>query len=109
MTVLMEKTSRFVLRWMEFLTRPHFICCFLIAWFLTNGWSYVGLIVGSILHLPLLKGICGGYVALLWMPFTPEKLITLTITIFLLKKLYPEDEEGLRILLNMKKSRETRD
>lgn len=103
MTVLMEKASQFVLRWMEFLTRPHFICCFLIAWFLTNGWAYLLLFFGTVWGNGWMMGIAGSYLALLWLPFTPEKIITLMLAIFFLKRWYPEDEETRKLFLYMKK------
>ena len=39
--------------------------------------------------------------ALLWVPFTPEKLITLTIAIVLLRFLFPDDQKTLGLLREM--------
>ncbi len=42
--------------------------------------------------------VATGYLALLWIPLTPEKLITIVIAIALLKFLFPNDKKTLGIL-----------
>ena len=84
-----------------FLTRPRFLLCFGLAWMLTNGWAYLFVLLGPALHLPFLTTVGGGYLALLWLPFTPEKILTVAIAVRLLKLLFPEDREPLRQLLDL--------
>jgi hypothetical protein len=40
----------------------------------------------------------GAYMALLWLPFTPEKIITCAIAIALLRWLFPNDKKTLAVL-----------
>ncbi|MDO5439574.1 MAG: hypothetical protein Q4F09_06095 [Erysipelotrichaceae bacterium] len=84
-----------------FLARPRFLLCFGLAWMLTNGWAYLFVLLGPALHLPFLTTVGGGYLALLWLPFTPEKLLTVAIAVRLLKLFFPEDRETLRQLLDI--------
>ena len=84
-----------------FLTRPRFLLCFGLAWMLTNGWAYLFVLLGPALHLPYLTALGTGYLALLWLPFTPEKILTVAIAVRLLKLLFPEDRETLRQLLDL--------
>ena len=70
---------------------------------ITNGWSYVLFGLGTFLDIPWMIAVSGAYLAFLWLPFTPEKLITLAIAIILLKWLFPKDEKTLGILKDMHK------
>lgn len=86
----------------EFLLNPRLLLCFGIAWIITNGWAYIVMWLGLLLKNEWLIGISGGYLAALWIPFTPEKIITVIIAIFLLKLLFPNDKKTLKKLHNMK-------
>jgi len=44
----------------------------------------------------------GAYLAFLWFPFSPEKLVTVAISIGLLKWLFPKDQKTLAVLRQMK-------
>jgi len=103
MTVLMEKIQKITLKAGRFLFNPHFMICFLFAWCLTNGWAYLLLFFGTVWGNGWMMGIAGSYLVLLWLPFTPEKIITLMLAIFFLKRWYPEDEETRKLFLYMKK------
>ncbi len=82
----------------QFVLNPRFMLCFGIAWLMTNGWSYIVLAIGTLFQIPWMIAISGAYMAFLWFPFTPEKLITLIIAMVLLKRLFPNDEKTLGIL-----------
>ena len=45
--------------------------------------------------------VAGGYLAFLWFPFSPEKLVTVAIAIALLRWLFPEDQKTLQVLRDM--------
>jgi len=45
-----------------------------------------------------------GYLALIWLPLTPEKLITLAIAILLLRRLFPNDQKTLAVLRRLQQS-----
>ena len=70
----------------------HLAICLLIAWMITNGWAYILLGLGIAFKWTWAESIGSGYLAVLWMPWTPEKLITIPIAIFLQKLIFPKDE-----------------
>ena len=92
-----EKLKKVVL----FITNPKLLLCVGIGWMITNGWSYVLFGLGTYYDIKWMIGVSGAYLAFLWFPFTPEKLLTLAIAIFLLKWLFPKDEKTLGTLKNM--------
>ena len=87
---------------LECVLNPRFMLCFGIAWMITNGWSYVCFVLGNAFDVGWLKYIATAYMALLWLPFTPEKIITFAIAILLLKLLFPNDKKTLAVLHNLK-------
>lgn len=82
----------------SFLANPRLILCWLIAWLITNGWSYIALGVGLYFDIVWLKAIASSYLAFLWLPISPEKLVTLAISLALLRFLFPDDEHTLGVL-----------
>lgn len=99
-----RKLKNFLIKTFRLLLNPRFVLCFGIAWFITNGWSYVALGMGTYFDISWLAAIATGYLALLWIPFTPEKLITAAIAITLLRFLFPNDEKTLGQLRAMYQS-----
>ena len=85
----------------QFLLNPRFLFCFGLAWMLTNGWSYVMFALGTWWKSSWMMAVSGTYMALLWFPFTPEKLITVIIAMGLLRWLFPNDQKTLGILRDM--------
>lgn len=96
----MKKT---VLKIIRFILNPRLLLCILLAWFITNGWSYVALAIGSYFRIIWLMTVSGTYLTLLWLPFTPEKIITFAIAIALLQKLFPNDLKTLAVLKELHK------
>ena len=98
----MKKILKKIAEWLKTLVwmvlNPRFLICFGLGWMITNGWSYIALGVGVWCELEWLTAIASGYLALLWVPATPEKLITVAIAIFFLKLLFPNDEKTLGVL-----------
>jgi len=64
---------------------------FALAWMVTNGWSYVFVMVGGWLDITWMVVAGTAWLSFLWMPFTPEKIVTLTLAGFLYKLIYKED------------------
>ena len=64
-----------------------FIFCFIIAWLITNGWAYLGAALGALFRIRLLTAVSSAYLAFLWFPGTPEKMVTLAIACALYRKL----------------------
>lgn len=74
----------------------HFLLCFGIAWMITNGWSYVFIILGKALSIKWMLTIGASYLAFLWLPITPEKVVTIPIAIWFVRKLFPNDFETIK-------------
>ena len=83
---------------LQFILNPRFIVCFGIGWMITNGWSYIMFAVGTLLDIEWMIIVSSAYLAFLWLPISPEKLVTLAIAIVLLKFLFPNDKKTLGIL-----------
>ena len=84
-----------------FLLNPRLLICFGIAWMITNGWSYLLIAAGTFWNINWMIAVGSGYLAFLWLPVTPEKILTLAISIALLKWLFPSDQKTLAVLREM--------
>ena len=100
-----EKTKEKIKIWAKkligFLLNPRFLLCFGLAWMITNGWSYVFVGVGTVYEIGWMFAVGTAYLAFLWLPFTPEKIVTVFISIALLKWIFPKDEKTLAVLVDM--------
>lgn len=87
-------------RYVRPFTSWKFIISFGTAWVITNGWAYVIAFVP--LNLPSwLKTFALSYIAFLYLPFTPEKLFTIPIAIWLHFKLFKTDTKTQEYLNTM--------
>lgn len=102
----MKNLKKEIIHWakliLEFCLNPRLLLCFGLAWLITNGWSYIALGLSFWLDLKWLGIIASTYLTALWIPFTPEKIITVIISIFLLKLLFPNDKKTLEKLYKIK-------
>ena len=100
-----EKTKQKIAEWLkkilQFLLNPRFLLCFGLAWMITNGWCYIFIGVGSFYEIEWMLYVGTTYLAFLWLPITPEKIITVPIAIAFLKWLFPKDEKTLAVLVDM--------
>ena len=87
-----------------FILNPHLLLCFGVGWMITNGWAYVCMGVGTFLDISWMIAVSGAYLTFLWLPATPEKIVTVIIAIVLLKFLFPKDEKTLAVLEDLYKS-----
>ena len=85
-------------RWARFLLNPRLLLCLAIAWMITNGWSYVMFGLGMLMKIHWMRVVGGAYMSFLWLPFTPEKLVTVMLAIGLMRLLYPRDRRTLGVL-----------
>lgn len=85
-------------RWARFLLNPRLLLCLAIAWMITNGWSYVMFGLGMLMKIHWMRVVGGAYMSFLWLPFTPEKLVTVVLAIGLMRLLYPRDRSTLGVL-----------
>ena len=98
---MVDKIKRFIKRAIAFILNPRLLLCFGIGWMITNGWSYILLGIGTWLGNEWMIGISSTYLAILWLPVSPEKIITVTIAIWLMKRMFPDDEKTLGTLRQM--------
>lgn len=93
-----EKLRHNLKRTAQFLLNPRLVLCWLIAWLITNGWSYILFGVGTYLNIEWMIAVAGAYLTFLWLPISPEKIVTCAIAIALLRWLFPGDEKTLAVL-----------
>ncbi len=91
----------------NFIANPRLLFCVLVAWFVTNGWSYVMFAVGTHYGITWMTAVSGAYLAFLWLPISPEKLATFAIAIALLRWLFPDDENTLAVLKQLHQKAKT--
>ncbi|MBQ9747748.1 MAG: hypothetical protein IJV98_03085 [Clostridia bacterium] len=89
-------------KWIMFFCNPRLILCYGLAWMVTNGWSYVMLGVGSLFEIPWMLAVSGAYLTFVWLPISPEKIVTVAITMALLRALFPADTRTLGILRELR-------
>ena len=63
---------------------------------ITNGWSYLMLGIGLLTRIKWMIAVASAYLAILWIPFSPEKVVTVAIALFLVRRLFPKHNEFLR-------------
>ena len=85
----------------QFVGNPRLLLCLGIAWIITNGWSYAMLGIGTFYNIGWMIAVATGYLTFLWLPVSPEKIVTITIAMVLLRFLFPNDQKTLAILKGM--------
>ncbi len=98
-----QKIKHGVRRVLSFFLNPRLLLCFGIAWMITNGWCYLFLFFGARYGIAWMLAAGGAWAAFLWFPFTPEKIVTVAIAIFLLRLLFPRDQATLAVLRDLLK------
>ena len=93
-----DKLTQNLKKTLQFIANPRLLVCVLLGWMITNGWSYVMFAVGTICEIEWMVAIAGAYLAFLWLPISPEKLVTIAIAIALLRWLFPNDQKTLAVL-----------
>lgn len=95
-----EKIKKNLKKFIRFITNPRLLLCVAIAWFITNGWSYAMFGIGFYFKIDWMTAVAGAYLAFLWLPISPEKIVTIAIALWLLKRFFPNDEKTLAVLIN---------
>lgn len=62
------------------------IVCYLPFWFLATGWAWLFSFIGK----GWLRATAITWLGILWLPFCPEKVITIPLAIWLHTKLFPK-------------------
>ena len=96
-----EKLKAKLKKLLLLLFNPRLLLCLLLAWMITNGWSYIFIAVGGLLDIKWMFWIGTAYSGFLWFPLTPEKIVTIPIAIFLLRIFFPNDKQTLGVLRDM--------
>lgn len=96
-----ESTKNRIQKIIQFVLNPRFLFCFGLAWMITNGWCYIFIGVGTFYDIEWMFYVGTTYLAFLWLPFTPEKIITIPLAIAFLKAFFPKDEKTLAVLQQM--------
>ncbi len=91
-----RKWKKKLILWGRLILNWRFLVCFGIAWMITNGWSYIVFGIGVWTGSEILIAIGGAYLAFLWLPISPEKVVTLAIGFFLVRRLFPKHNEELK-------------
>ncbi len=85
-------------KFIQFMTNPRLLLCYFVGWLITNGWSYALFAIGTYLEINWMIALGGAYLAFLWLPVSPEKLVTFAIAIALLRRWFPDDQKTLAVL-----------
>ena len=85
-----------------FFCNPRLLFCFGLAWLVTNGWAYIMLGFGTYLNITWMIAVSGAYLTVIWLPISPEKIVTVAITMALLRVLFPHDEKTLAVLKELR-------
>ena len=93
-----EKLRYNLKKTLQFIGNPRLLLCLALGWLITNGWSYIMFGLGSYLEINWMVAVSGAYLAFLWLPISPEKLVTFAIAIALLRWLFPGDQKTLAVL-----------
>lgn len=93
-----ENVKKKLKKFARFFLNPRLLLCLGIAWMITNGWSYIFTACGAYFGITWMTAVGAAYAGFLWFPFTPEKIITVIIAIFLLRLLFPNDKNTLMVL-----------
>ena len=83
---------------LQFIANPRLLLCLAIGWMITNGWSYVMFGLGTYYEVEWMIAVSGAYLAFLWLPISPEKLVTFAIALALLRWLFPQDQKTLAVV-----------
>ena len=81
-----------------FVANPRLLLCVAVAWIITNGWSYAMFAIGTALQIEWMIAVGGAYLTFLWLPISPEKLVTAAIAMTLLRWWFPHDQKTLAVL-----------
>lgn len=86
---------------LQFFANPRLLLCVAIAWLITNGWSYILLGIGTYWQISWMTVVAGAYLTFLWLPISPEKVVTFAIALGLLRWLFPNDQKTLAVLKDL--------
>ena len=96
--LLNKQKNKELRRLIQCITNPKLLLCILIAWLITNGWAYILFGIGTYFKITWMITISTAYLTFLWLPISPEKILTFAIAIELLRLIFPNDIKTLAVL-----------
>lgn len=72
---------------------------YLPIWFLMSGWTYLFIYLGTKYHISWMLASGTFWFTILWLPFTPEKLITIPLTLLIYCRWVGHSNEKLEHML----------
>ncbi len=93
-----KKTQKMLITVKNFLLNPRLLLCVGLSWIITNGWAYIFVLLGIRYKISWMAKVAGVYIGILYSPLCVEGILTIAISIFLLKKLFPDDKYTLKLL-----------
>jgi hypothetical protein len=95
----MRKTVREQIgRTLRLILNPKLFLCVAVAWIITNGWAYILFALGAVFGIGWMTAVGGAYLTFLWFPFTPEKIVTVGLAIWLMTRWFPSDRYTVAVL-----------
>lgn len=73
-------------------------------WFLMSGWTYLFIYLGTRHHVGWMLAAGTFWATVLWLPFTPEKLITIPLTLFIYVKWVGHSDPKLEAMVKEAKN-----
>ena len=70
-----------------------FLVSYSIPFMVVNGWAWIGVILIPVIGMNWFTSASLSWQAILWLPCTPEKLITIPATIFIQTRLFKNDKK----------------
>ena len=78
-----------------------FLVSYSIPFMITNGWAWIGVFLFGMGYRNWFTIASTSWMAFLWAPFTPEKLVTVPVAIWIHTKLFKRDPKTRVMLDNM--------
>ena len=97
-----ERVKHLLKKAVLFILNPRLLLCFGLGWMITNGWSYILMGVGVYFDIEWMMVVAGAYLTFLWVPISPEKIVTVALAILFLRWFFPNDQKTLAVLVDMK-------
>ena len=97
-----ERVKHLLKKAVLFILNPRLLLCFGLGWMITNGWSYIMMGVGVYFDIEWMMVVAGAYLTFLWVPISPEKIVTVALAILFLRWFFPNDQKTLAVLVDMK-------
>ena len=72
---------------------------YLPIWFIMSGWTYLFIFLGTKYHIAWMLAAGTFWATVLWLPITPEKLITIPLTLFIYVKWRGHSDERLEAMV----------